>query len=260
METSKKIKKPRGHHARIGGTLFWIPSSIRDYFEKVRNLDVSSFIEQTVEVDIVNSLAGEIEEWNIVERIYKHIVNIDKNLREALPSLILSGFLSLFAGYLMTVMLEDIKNFPGLFVLIVPIIGLRGAASSSFASRFNSAYHLGLLNKSFNSFFEGESLQNIYGYLVSASIVSVLIGYIAYLSCTLQGLPSMPLTSFIVISTISGIISSLLLCLFVILLTYLSINRGWDPSNIVIPLLTTLGDVFGVLVIYYTVLIVGGAL
>ena len=150
MKMEVRKKKQRKHYYRSEG-IFWIPRSIRDHVNKLktasllRPLDLSTLFEQNVEIDVINTIAREIEELNIVEQVYAYIVNINKTLRESLPALLLSGFLSLFAGYFMTFLIEKLEKFPGLFVLIVPIVGLRGAASSSFASRLNSAYHLGLI-------------------------------------------------------------------------------------------------------------------
>lgn len=260
----KKTLKIRPYR-RVGGTLFWIPRSLKDHVKKIKHadisksLDLSSIWDQAVEIDVVNNLVKEVEELNIEEQIRRQIVNINKSVRESLPALLLSGFFSLFAGYLMTMMTGELEHFPGLFVLIVPIIGLRGAASSAFASRFSSSFHLGLVDKTMNSFLRGDAMENIKGYLASAILVSILIGFLSYYSCVMQNIPHMSLMLFLVIATISGVLSTLMLGVSVVLLTWWAVNAGWEPANIVIPLLTTLGDIFGVVIVYLVIISLAGA-
>ncbi|MBO6110495.1 MAG: magnesium transporter, partial [Methanobrevibacter sp.] len=56
--------------------------------------------------------------------------------------------------------------------------------------------------------------------------------------------PSMDLIDFILISTIAGIISNLIMLPITMLISFKSFEHGWDPDNITSPIIAAFGDLF----------------
>jgi len=175
-------------------------------------------------------------------------------LMQSLPLLIFCGLGGIIAGSTLGLMIEILKNIPGLIVVIPAIIALRGNISTAFGSRLGSAYHLGIINE--ENMWNDELKQNIIGSLLLSLFVSIIVGVLAYFTTIiLFGIYPDPL-KIILIVLIAGVISALLLTIMTIIIIFIVFKRGYDPDNITGPALATFGDIVTMFCIFSSALFV----
>ena len=139
----------------------------------------------------------------------------------------------------MTIFLE---TFPGLLVVIPGAIGMRGNIFGSFASRLSTNLHIGLISPEFE--FSDDLNYNIFSSFVLTLVLSIFLGIVAKIFCILLHYPSMELIDFILICTIAGIISNLIMLPITMFVSFKSYEHGWDPDNITSPIIAAFGDLF----------------
>ena len=92
-------------------------------------------------------------------------------VKQSLPLIVLCGLGAIVAGSTLGVMIELLREIPGLIVIIPAIIALRGNISTAFGSRLGSAYHLGVIDA--DNLWNEELKQNIIGSLMLSFFVSI---------------------------------------------------------------------------------------
>ena len=178
-------------------------------------------------------------------------------VKQSLPLLIFCGIGGILAGNTLGVMVDLLRNIPGLIVVIPAIIAMRGNISTTFGSRLGSAYHLGVIDA--DNLWNKELKENIIGSLVLSFITSVLIGILAYFSSILFGVtPNFLMLITIVI--LAGIVSAIILTIMTVIIIYLVFKRGYDPDNITGPALATFGDIVTMLCIFGSASLVIGVM
>ena len=186
-------------------------------------------------------------------------------VKQSLPLIVFCGFGAIVAGSTLGVMIDLIREIPGLIVVIPAIIAMRGNISTAFGSRLGSAYHLGVIDA--DNLWNEELKQNIIGSLVLSFFVAIIIGVLAYVTSViiLHVYPN-PVNVYpdpiklISIVLLAGIISGVILTLMTIGIIYLVFKRGYDPDNITGPALATFGDMVTMLCIFGSAVLVEGIL
>ena len=169
-------------------------------------------------------------------------------LKQSLPLLIFCGIGGIVAGNTLGLMTDILSSIPGLIVIIPAIIAMRGNISTTFGSRLGSAYHLGIIDA--ENMWNEELKQNIIGSLILSFFVSIIIGFLAYITTIIFfDINPNPL-KIIVIVIIAGVISGLILTTLTIGIIYAVFKRGYDPDNITGPALATFGDIITMLSIF----------
>lgn len=146
------------------------------------------------------------------------------------------------AGIILGKMTFFLEAFPGLLVVIPGAIGMRGNIFGSFASRLSTYLHIGLISPKFQ--FSEDLNYNIFSSFVLTLVLSIFLGIVAKIFCILLHHPSMELIDFILICTIAGIISNLIMLPITMLVSFKSFEHGWDPDNITSPIIAAFGDLF----------------
>lgn len=185
---------------------------------------------------------------------------VKKIMREALPVLVLTTLGGITAG----VFLENVKNdmvvkIPGLLILLPAILGNRGNIAGALGSRLSSALHLGLItpelkwNKTLSS--------NLYATILLNIIISLLLGIVAWSAYEIAGFPGQAsIIKLTLIALIAGTIAGIFLALLTILLAIYTSAKGMDPDNILIPLVSTVGDITTIICLIGAVWFVEGIL
>lgn len=182
-----------------------------------------------------------------------------KTLKQAAPFLLLAGLGELLAGLLLKNYLNFIELAPGILVLLPALMNLKGAVQSALASRLGSAYHLGLIKP--KSGFKNETIrQNLFAAIALTLMASTASAFFAYFACIFFGLKHIPLLSFILIALTASVIGAVTLSLTTVFLTIHSIKKKLDPDNVTIPSLTTIGDIFMVLLVYVIMVLFVGVI
>ncbi|WP_423750867.1 magnesium transporter [Salinirarus marinus] len=176
--------------------------------------------------------------------------------REALPALSASLVGGLLAGVVLGGMRAELGGVEGLLVLVPALLATRGNVYGSLGARIATALHQGFVEPSVGLADErlraavAASLAN--GLLASLFAATAVFAVLTLLG----GSPSLP--SLLGIAFVAGLLSGVALTVVVISVVFAGYRRGYDPDTLVGPLVTTTGDVFGVLFLLIAVRIVVG--
>lgn len=163
-------------------------------------------------------------------------------IKEGLIALLICAVGDLIAGIVLGKMTFFLEAFPGLLVVIPGAIGMRGNIFGSFASRLSTSLHIGLIAPHFE--FSEDLDNNIFASFVLTLVLSIFLGIVAKLFCILLHHESIALMDFILICTIAGLISNLIMLPITMLISFKSFENGWDPDNITSPIIAGFGDLF----------------
>jgi mgtE-like transporter len=86
--------------------------------------------------------------------------------------------------------------------------------------------------------------------------VSVFIGMVAFVALVVLG-RSGSLLQLVGIMVVAGFLSAILMLSVLVTAVFVGYRNGLDPDNVVGPLVTTLGDLFGVVFLLVGIYLVG---
>ncbi len=174
--------------------------------------------------------------------------------REAIPILFIALGGGLFAGLVLEGMVESVERFPGLLVMVPVFLATRGNVYGALGGRISSGLHQGLIEPRFDW---NERLVNaVVASFINGIGISVVIGVVTWLALQLIGWESAALYEFIGIMLIAGVLTSFVLIFGLLALIFAGYKYGYDPDNLVGPIVTTLGDIFGMLFLLFAIGIV----
>lgn len=162
--------------------------------------------------------------------------------RQALTALALNASTSFVAGVFLGSVSETFARRPGLIVLVPPAIGLRGNIFTGVANRLSTSIHTGTFSLTRNR-------RSVLGQNVAAAVVltvatSMLLGVVAKAIAEALGQGgSVPLGDFVVVSTLGGVLASIVLLASTVGIAGGAVRFGWDLDDVSAPLVSVLGDV-----------------
>lgn len=175
--------------------------------------------------------------------------------REALPVLLVALGGGLFAGLVLEEILESVDRFPGLLVMVPVFLATRGNVYGALGGRIASGLHQGLIEPRFE---RNDRLVNaVIASFINGIGISVVIGVITWLALLVLGWESAALYEFVGIMLIAGMLTSIIMIIGLLMLIFAGYKYGYDPDNLVGPAVTTLGDIFGMLFLLFSVTLVG---
>ena len=174
--------------------------------------------------------------------------------REALPILLVALLGGLFSGLVLEELLESVERFPGLLVMVPVFLATRGNVYGALGGRIASGLHQGLIPPAFA--WNDRLVNAAVASFVNAIAISAVIGVISWVALQLLGWPSAALYELVGIMLIAGSLTSVVLVFGLLAVLFAGYNAGYDPDNLVGPIVTTLGDVFGMLFLFVAVFIV----
>ena len=187
--------------------------------------------------------------------MYKQASALDV-YRQALPVIVVSLVAGLFAGTILgsETMRDGIESVPGILVLLPAFLATRGGVYGSLGARLSSGLHQGVLEPTFS---RDKRLSNaVIASFINGMAVSVFIAVVAFLVLWI-GAGGGNILQLIGIMIVSGFLSAVLMLSALVTVVFVGYRRGLDPDNIVGPLVTTLGDVFGVVFLLVAIYLVG---
>lgn len=161
---------------------------------------------------------------------------------QAFIALALNSSTSFVAGAFLGSVSSTFANRPGLLVLVPAAIGLRGNIFTPVGNRLSTAIHTGTFSISRNP-------RSVLGQNITAAVVltiasSVLLGFVAKAIAVALGLTgTIPIADFIVVSTVGGVLASLVVLASTVGIAGGAVRFGWDLDDVSAPLVSTLGDV-----------------
>jgi mgtE-like transporter len=180
--------------------------------------------------------------------------------REALPALSVSLAGGLLAGVVLGGMRAELAAVPGLLVLVPALLATRGNVYGSLGARVATALHQGLVTPSLRAA-DARLLSAATAALANGLLAATFAAVAAYLALSALAAAVAPLPILVAVALLAGVLSGITLVLVVVTIVFAGYRRGHNPDTLVGPLVTTTGDVFGVLFLLLAVravLAVGG--
>ncbi|MXV62114.1 hypothetical protein GS429_08575 [Natronorubrum sp. JWXQ-INN-674] len=171
--------------------------------------------------------------------------------REALPILLIALGGGLFAGLVLEGILESVERFPGLLVMVPVFLATRGNVYGALGGRISSGLHQGLIPPRFE---RNERLINaVVASFINGIGISIVIGVITWIALLVIGWEVAAVYELVGIMLIAGVLTSVVLILGLLALIFTGYKYGYDPDNLVGPIVTTLGDIFGMLFLLFAI-------
>ncbi|MBU2458871.1 MAG: magnesium transporter, partial [Nanoarchaeota archaeon] len=141
---------------------------------------------------------------------------------------------------------------PGMLIVIPGFMAMRGNISGTFASRISSGLFLGIINpnKPDQKLISG----NLNGSFILAVVVSLSLGIIA--SIFNYVITGVFVYQIILIPFFAGILSNFLLNPITFFATMYFYKKGYDPNNIIGPVVSTIGDVTSIVSLLLVIIII----
>ncbi|MFD1633535.1 magnesium transporter [Haloplanus ruber] len=172
--------------------------------------------------------------------------------RAMLPVLLVLTLVELGSGLVLGRFEATLLRYPSLLVLVPVTIGTAGNLGSILAARLSTAFHLGTL--SFAA--DDETLAgNAIATVALAASIFPLVGLGAWGLTALTGSTALPLSTVLAVSLASGLSLAVLAVAVTVVATYAAYRFELDPDDVVIPVVTNVCDVLGVVLLYLAVLL-----
>ena len=162
-------------------------------------------------------------------------------LKLGITALVIAGTADLFAGILLGQMEDYLYLIPGMMILIYSAIGMRGNIFGAMGSRIGTALNIGTFEMSMR---KGTVLRsNVESSILLTLIMSIAMGVSTWVVAELFFSSTKSVWDFIFISTLGGVVAGLMVLFFNILIAHEGNKRGWDVDNITAPLISAVGDI-----------------
>lgn len=176
-------------------------------------------------------------------------------IRESLPVLLLCVVGGIAAGLILESLVDEFSRIPGLIIIIPALLGMRGNISGVLSSRLTSALHLGLIEPELKW---REPLKgNIYAALFLNIVLSLILGITAHFTNVAVGDgETANFLQLTLITLLAGTSAGAILSFLAVGIAVYTYSSGYDPDNVVSPLLSTVGDLITVLCLLFVTKII----
>lgn len=167
-----------------------------------------------------------------------------------LPVLVVLTIIEIGSGFVLGSFEEVLLENPSLLVLVPVTIGTAGNLGSILAARLSTAFHLGLLGfGSDDDMLVGNAIATV----ALALTLFPLVGAGAWILVELVVGAKLGAGTVVLVSLVSGALLSVLAVFVTVAATYAAYRFKLDPDDIVIPIVTNVCDVLGVVVLFVVV-------
>ena len=174
-------------------------------------------------------------------------------MRQSIPILVVALFISIGSGLMLESQEEKLLLLPYLALLIPPFINMGGDTASILGTRLSTAMHLGTVKPyKINRIL----VENIVATIILGVSAFTFLGFAAYGLSMLIAV-EVALGSILLISVVAGTMATLIMIAIGVISTIVSYSRGVDPDNVVMPLLSTGGDIVGIMSLFITIKMMG---
>ena len=147
------------------------------------------------------------------------------------------------AGFLLAGATGILEKIPGVLILLPAFLELRGNIAGSLAARLGTGLHLGVIRGRWK---RENVRRNVLASFLLGIAVSAVIGAFAWFLSLLIGIESVG-WKLILLSVLAALISNVIGISLTTYLTLALYEKGYDPDDIMGPVVTTIGDVVSVL-------------
>ena len=167
--------------------------------------------------------------------------------RAMLPILLVLTLVEVGSGLVLGSFEAELLRSPSLLVLVPVTIGTAGNLGSVLAARLSTAFHLGTL-----SFQPSDEVLagNATATVALAGSVFPVVGFGAWLLADLTAGARLGAGTVVLVAVTSGLVLAGLAVVVTLIATYAAYRLELDPDDVVIPVVTNVCDVLGVLVLF----------
>lgn len=183
------------------------------------------------------------------------VYSLRRILWESYPVLVLCAVLSLSAGLILNSQIESIKALPLILVMVPPINGINNNVCSILGSRLTSALHMGTIEPRFGK--QAALSKNTRAAWIMSVGVFIFTSAIFFILALISGMGLVNSIEIMLAFFVASMVAIAVTMFCTIGLAFLSFKRGLDPDNIVIPIVTSIGDIAGVSCLIIAIKIVG---
>jgi len=178
--------------------------------------------------------------------------------RESILVLFISLGGGIFAGSVLGTdgMVDAFEQIPGLLLLLPAFLATRGSVYGSLGARLASGLHQGLIEPKVT--WDRRLKNAVLASFINGMYISVFVGFLSWAVILLIRPEAEPSLAVLVgVMFIAGLLTSIIMIIGLVILVFAGYAHGLDPDNLVGPIVTTLGDIFGVVFLYAAIIIVG---
>ncbi|MEM4724757.1 MAG: magnesium transporter, partial [Candidatus Hadarchaeum sp.] len=170
--------------------------------------------------------------------------SLKRILWESYPVLILCAVISLSAGLILQSQLESIKTLPLILVMVPPINGINNNVCSILGSRLTSALHIGTIEPKFGK--QAVLRRNVQATWLMSLGVFVFTSVIFFVMALVFGINAVQSVAIMGAFFLASMVAIGVTMFCTVWLAFISFSKGLDPDNVVIPIVTSIGDIIGV--------------
>ncbi len=174
-----------------------------------------------------------------------------KLIKESLPALLLALVADSIAGYIMNLSINVFLAVPGLLMMIPALIDMRGNVYGAFISRLGSALHLGEVKSLKDNRIKveiGATKSLAYSAaLIVGTVVGIYISFTTHNYLYILLLPGIILVTHLFTASILTPLTA-----YIGVKTY---QKGWNPDNVGVPLISSMGDMVSVFFIIFVAIL-----
>ena len=184
------------------------------------------------------------------------IYNWKKIVKHGLPILTVCILIEIFAGQILQGKQETLILFP-IFLISIPVInGVGGNIGSILGARLASGLHVGYISLDIKDKKMHENLfTSILMGIITYAVLAILIYYTA--SFGNIKMDDIGLIKFVSIVLATGFLLICIVSIVSVLTAFLSFKRGLDPDDMVAPVVTTVGDMMGIVFLFLLIGVIG---
>lgn len=181
------------------------------------------------------------------------VFNPRQMLVRSLPILSCLVILEMLGGSALAKSYSSIR--PVFLMLLPPFIAVGGNVGSVFGSRVSSALHLGLIQPGAGG--KGPLRSNLVALTFSGLVSYLCLGFFVFILSEATGMLDLGLSRLMLITLLSGGCLTLFTIAISLWTCFTSFRRGLDPDDIVVPVVTTLTDFVGIILLLSFIALLG---
>lgn len=162
-------------------------------------------------------------------------------VRAGVVALLISTITGLVAGLVLGKISGTLEALPGLVILVPAAVGMRGNVFGALGSRLGTTVHTGefRLSRRLDTVV-GQNLAS--SVLLSMSMAWVLAVVAKGIASVLGVAQAISVVDYVVISVVGGLIPIVVVMAITLVVTALSVRRGYDVDNVAAPIVTAAAD------------------
>jgi mgtE-like transporter len=176
-------------------------------------------------------------------------------VKHGLPLLLIAVVIEIFAGQILQGKQELLVSLP-IFLISIPVVNsVAGNIGSVLGARLASGLHVGYITHSLG---DKEMHSNLFVSLLIGFFTYFILAIVIYLVAIFSKIAEdTALLEFVGIIVITGFLLICVVAVISVLTAFISFRRGLDPDDMVAPVVTTVGDVMGIVFLFVVLGIFG---